>query len=177
MQGYTQDVNPDLSPQGDTKPWYRYFWVWFVLGLLSMSISASMTLVVMAHRHADDVVSDTWYQDGRGINQDMAAEDMARSLGMRVVLVSENERLRAQISSDVDLPMPETLQLSLRHPTIAARDAAYQLGLAADGRNYAGEGELPRGRWVATVTPSAGNWRVQQEIWIEDNRLLLEARR
>lgn len=179
MNDSAHDANPALSHPGNIKPWYRYGWVWFVLGLLSMSISASLTLVTMAYRHADDVVSDTWYRDGRGINQDMAAQEMARALAIRVQISGNNGEIRARLHSDAELPLPASLEMTLRHPTIAARDAVFELTLMDDTTGedqYRAEGELPRGRWVATLTPVSGHWRVQDQVWVENQRLTIEAR-
>jgi len=44
----------------DTKPWYRYFWPWFVLGLLSFSVSASLYTVYLAMSTAEPVLTETY---------------------------------------------------------------------------------------------------------------------
>lgn len=175
MNDYGHDANPALSPHDKPKPWYRYPWVWFFLGLLLLSISASLTLVTLAVRHADDLVSDNWYKDGRGINQDMAAEQMADSLNIRLELREQDGRLVARLTSQVSLPPPESLTLALRHPTMAERDQVFRLA-HLNGADYQAEGSLPRGRHIATLTPASGNWRVRREIWLEPPALSLEAR-
>jgi uncharacterized membrane protein YadS len=34
-------------------PWYRNFWPWFILGLLALSVVASLTSVAIAYRYRD----------------------------------------------------------------------------------------------------------------------------
>lgn len=176
MQDSMHGENPALSPQDNSRPWYRHFWVWFVLGLLSLSISASLTLVTMAYRHADDVVSDTWYKDGRGVNRDMAAEQMARSLAIDFTVRGVDGKLQASLTSAANLSLPASLTLALRHPTIAARDELYELQLDETGR-YQGQGVLPRGRHIATLTPATGHWRLQSDVWVEDGHLRMDTGR
>lgn len=43
--------------QTDTKPWYRYFWPWFVIALLGSAVSASLYTVYLAHATAEPVLS------------------------------------------------------------------------------------------------------------------------
>ena len=158
MSDISSVENPGLSPRRtDTQPWYRYRFVWLIIGILAWSVVTGLTLLVVAVLNADDVVSDTWYRDGRGINRDIAADNMAVALGIRVVVQGST----LQLSSDAALPMPAQLELALRHPTIAARDqvlAFTHLG----GGEYATETALPQGRWSLTLTPSEGNWRLHQ---------------
>ncbi|MCH8542903.1 MAG: FixH family protein [Alcanivorax sp.] len=151
--------NPGLSPlRTDTQPWYRYRFVWLIIGILAWSVVTGLTLLVVAVLNADDVVSDTWYRDGRGVNRDIAADNMAIALGVRVV--AEGSTL--QLSSDVALPMPQALELALRHPTIAARDQLLGFVHQGDGF-YISDTALPAGRWAVTLTPSEGNWRFHRQ--------------
>jgi hypothetical protein len=43
----------------DSKPWYRYFWPWFVIGLLASSVSASLYSVYLAMSTAEPVLTET----------------------------------------------------------------------------------------------------------------------
>ena len=44
----------------DSKPWYRYFWPWFVIGLLASSVSASLYSVYLAVSTAEPVLTETY---------------------------------------------------------------------------------------------------------------------
>jgi len=43
----------------DSKPWYRYFWPWFIIGLLASSVSASLYSVYLAVSTAEPVLTET----------------------------------------------------------------------------------------------------------------------
>ena len=38
---------------GPGEPWYRYFWPWFLVGLLGVSVVGSLVTVAIAYRHGD----------------------------------------------------------------------------------------------------------------------------
>ena len=43
----------------DSKPWYRYFWPWFVIGLLASSVSGSLYSVYLAMSTSEPVLTET----------------------------------------------------------------------------------------------------------------------
>jgi hypothetical protein len=47
----------------DTKPWYRYFWPWFVILLLSSSVCASLYTVYLAVSTAEPVLTESHNND------------------------------------------------------------------------------------------------------------------
>ena len=42
----------------DTKPWYRYFWPWFVIALLAWGVVSSLYTVFVAERGAEPVLTE-----------------------------------------------------------------------------------------------------------------------
>ena len=62
-----------MKTEQDVKPFYRKFWFWFVFTPLIVVVCVSLTMVTVAFRHADDVVIDNYYKEGRMINQTMGA--------------------------------------------------------------------------------------------------------
>ncbi len=46
-------------------PWYRHFWPWFIVGLLGVSVVASVATVVIAFRNPDPVVGSGAVPDDR----------------------------------------------------------------------------------------------------------------
>lgn len=149
------------SAGSDThEPWYRHGWVWFFIAILIWSMVSGISLVVIAYRNADDLVSDTWYQDGRATNRSIAEENLARALGIRARLTSANDRIMLQLEADVPVA-PERLQLQMQHPTMASRDQLFELRHEGEGR-YTAAGLLSAGRWKVTLTPDTGNWRIYQ---------------
>jgi len=48
-----------MMTEHDTKPWYRHFWPWFIIGLLGTSVSASLYTVYLAMSTAEPVLTET----------------------------------------------------------------------------------------------------------------------
>ncbi len=43
--------------QKDDKPWYRYFWPWFIIALLGSAVCASLYTVYLAVSTAEPVLT------------------------------------------------------------------------------------------------------------------------
>jgi hypothetical protein len=163
----------------DTAPWYRHFWPWFVISIPAAAVAGSILTGVLAGRHADSLVTDDWYQEGKKINRILARDRVARRLSISAELrIDERSgEVALELAGD-SVDALETLSLELSHPTLASRDR--QVLLRRPGDSSAFRGRLPpflRGRWYATLTPRPGAssalsepWRLREEI-----RLPLEA--
>ena len=163
------------QPGGDGGPWYRHFWPWFILALLSTAVVASLTTVWIAFTNRDALVRDDYYEDGTAINRRLELQRRAEHLGVVAVLefpdrsdartnggtntADEGEPRRGR--GDIEVALTgrtvgaiEWLRLELGHPTRAVRDRRVMLSRAADGRFHGRIGETLSGRWYATLEPA-----------------------
>lgn len=165
-----------LVPMHDSLPWYKQFWPWFIIALPLSSVVAGMTTLYIALTNADDVVIDNWYKEGRAINRSLVAEQQADRLGIHARAVLSDTALRVSITSDAGIPWPETLELSLRHPTQAEKDITGTLRHGDDG-NYDFEG-LVTGMLISTdwhMNVRAASWQFRDRVRIAATPLALKA--
>jgi hypothetical protein len=167
----------------DGLPWYRFFWPWFIVGLLGTSVVAGVTTVVIAFRNQDSLVDDRYYETGNAINLRIAAEKNAERLGVRATLTLDDLTGEARIFLEGRLsPPPERLRLELSHATEAERDSSVTL-VANEPGHFHGQLDAPAvGRFYAILRPSdaAGealsdadvDWRLQQEIRLPSDEAL-----
>jgi hypothetical protein len=145
-------------PGGDTEPWYRQFWPWFLILLPATVVVAALTTVVIANRGADDLVVDDYYRDGLAINRQLERQRRAEALGIGARLAIDGLRVEAVTRGPVDAP---TLDLTLSHPLESDRD--FQVTLRAIGAgHYLGELQQPVGprwHWILT-SPGEASWRL-----------------
>lgn len=157
----------------DTKPWYRQFWLWFVIALPATSVITGLTMLTIAIKNADDVVADNWYREGRAINRSLEAEQRARQYGIRVVLAPQSQgRWSIRLQSNTPLPWPKTLELMLRHPTQADKDILAHLIHRGDGEYETSDALLP-GDWHLVLLDT--HWRLQQRVVLGDQPVEVNA--
>jgi len=150
------------SSHPDTaRPWYRHGLVWLVIALPAASVIGGLTTLAIAITHADATVADHWYQDGKAINRSLEEERRAQFLGLRL----EIDRARGvHLRSDMTLPWPDRLDVTLRHPVFAERDRQLRLHHRGEGHYGPLDGIPESGDWTLTVTPPDGHWRLSQRL-------------
>jgi hypothetical protein len=164
----------DTSPEAGL-PWYRFFWPWFIVILLTSSVVAALATVVFAVRNQDSLVDDRYNQARNAINQRLAAEANAERLGIRATLTIDELTGEVHVTLDGDLqPIPEHLKLELSHATQELHDAAVMLAKTGANRFYGQLQTAPTGRYYARLRPSdlpdparddaTEQWRLQHEI-------------
>jgi hypothetical protein len=144
------------------KPWYRQFWVWFVIAWPAIAVVAGISTVIIAFQYRDDLVVDDYYRVGKAINQDLARDQAAQRLGLSAVLHYTAGQLQLTLTSPQAKPEP-VLWLSLHHPTRAQEDQ--KLSLARSGDHYAASiTALVNTHWQLQLTPPDQQWRLRGEL-------------
>ncbi len=143
----------DLDPP-DGRPWYRYFWPWFIVALLCASIAGGVSTVLIAFANQDSLVSDEWYEKGMEINRRLESEHAAlrRSIRARLQIDDLTGEVRVELTGEGIQTLRE-LSLELSHPTLASRDRSLAL-VRSDSGVFRGElSEALSGRWYAALAP------------------------
>jgi hypothetical protein len=169
------DRSPRDRPFGrtDTAAWYRHFWPWVLIALPAAAIAGSLLSAALAGRHADSLVTDDWYREGKGINRILARDRAARRLSISAELRIEERSGEVAVELEGEaIETLETLSLALSHPTLASQD--HQIPLRRLENSSVFRGRLPpflSGRWYATLTPHLPSssavsepWRLREEI-------------
>ncbi|ATH76505.1 FixH family protein [Vreelandella hamiltonii] len=144
------------------QPWYKQFWPWFLLALLSSSIVVSITFAVLSIKTADGmVVQEDYYEHGKAINMVLAKQERANELGLSAELRID------PLTSDIVLDLtgddrPETLYLTLIFPTQDDRDQEFVLQHVREGRYITQGPDNLRYRWYIQLQPQQtdADWRL-----------------
>jgi hypothetical protein len=131
-------------------------------------------MVVTALRYPDDVVADTYYRDGQGINQLRALDEMAHTLGLSASLISSTEDGRSQLLLSGD--EEAVLQLFLYHVTDSGADRRYLFLPRTQGVYESADTTLPvllaqQGVWYLELRGEQDNWRLRKRVETPTARL------
>ena len=125
-------------------PWYRQFWPWFLLCLLMSVVIASLVTLNIAMSDPDGPVVGSMASGNKKIS---VGGD--HGLGQATVTADFDSGLL--LINLVNDPTADTLQLTLLHPTRAARDIDLQLSRIS---NLEWVAELP-----SVITTRSQNWQ------------------
>lgn len=155
-----------MIPIETVRPWYKHFWVWFIILLPASVVVAGIVTVIIAFQNADSLVADNYYKDGLAINKVIARDKAAARLLLTAdleiyKLVGElRVSLRGNLSEHADV-----LQMDWFHPTSKERDFSLALRNTVGGE-YVGqlENEI-EGRWYLEISGMQPEpWRLKTEI-------------
>lgn len=148
------------------KPWYRQFWLWVVLAPLITVICVSIVTVTIAFRHADDVVVDNYYKQGRMINQTLEQDRKALRYGLTAHLRFDRTSGEVLLRMPVHEQVPEQLLLLLDHPFEGDLDQEILLQHLASGQ-YRGDinGDLHH-TWYLVLLPALDKSKRKEAEWI-----------
>lgn len=153
-------------PGGDTKPWFRQFWPWFLITLPACVVVAGLVTLYIANRHSDDLVVDEYYKDGLAINRQLEKKQRATDLGITAQLHLERDSVAVTLTGPVN---SKELRLLLSHPLEADRDFAVKL-TSVEAGYYTGMLDAPvaRGWHWTLVGQHSGGWRLDGAVQAAD---------
>jgi hypothetical protein len=158
------------NPTDDgNRPWYRHRWPWLLAIAPLAAFFGGMFTLWLAVTTSDPLVVDDYYREGRAINQQLARDRLATSLGLRATLTFAPEggttdepaaRIAVRLAAERGSGWPAQLRLLVVHATRAQSDLEYALEHAGEGRYLAG-GPMPAaGRWLVQIEDPGRTWRL-----------------
>ena len=152
----------------DPKPWFRQFWLWFLILFPLASVVGGITMLFIAMHDPDGLVVDDYYKAGLAINRTLQRQDEARRLGVEAA--GRLDLATGDVAVDLKGKTDAVDRLSLRlvHATRSEHDQALDLTSIVAGR-FAGHlaARLPPGAWAVSVEPPDGRWRVTGRILVD----------
>lgn len=153
----------------DNQPWYREPWPWLLMILPLTAVVAGFITAWYAVVSSDGLVADDYYKEGMTINQTLHRDAAAAAMNLGATLRTSADAHTLHVTLTGKLaPLPNTLRLSVLHPTQPGRD--HILVLHATGADvYRGlMPHLGNGRWRLILETPQGGWRLTG-VWRQPN--------
>ena len=153
-----------MQPEDNVLPWYKEFWPWFIIGMLSFSVVLGLSLLTISIRNADSLVVDNYYDAGKGINTSLERERLADLLEIGGVLSLDSKIGQVEFVLNGN-SRPQHLVLNLISPTQPERDRRIVLQpVSADTYRGLLEEDIQGRRFVEILgTENAEDWRLFEE--------------
>lgn len=118
-----------MSNPSDSVPWYRQFWLCFLIALPLVVVIACFYTVFLAIDNPLSIVKDDYYKEGLAINQNNVPYQHAKMLGLQAELrLLPDHSLQANVLSPAaSLILPARLELHIAHPLNHERDMSLVL--------------------------------------------------
>lgn len=119
-------------------PWYQQFWPWFLIVLPGSVVVACFYTAYVAVINPLSMVQDDYYKEGLAINQNLAAQKYASTLGLQATITVQTPlQLHLQLTASAagyERFSNEHLVLSWSHPVDQSKDLLLPLTRLTDNR-------------------------------------------
>ncbi|WP_376693600.1 FixH family protein [Wenzhouxiangella sp. EGI_FJ10409] len=106
------------------RPWYREFWVWFLLAILSMGVASGTGVLVIGIKNAPQMVTGDYQPLGKALVDTREHAERAERLGLGASLSVSGDAAELVMSANQLEELPDQLLLRFQHPTDAGRDVS-----------------------------------------------------
>jgi len=149
----------------DSKPWYKQFWPWVIIGLPASAVIAGIITVVIAVQNKDPLIDENWYKDGLAINQRLDKQHQAKIQAIEAHISINRDTATLKIDT-LNIPPVDNPELNIKliHPTLEMKDAILKAYRTPAGHYIAQMQAIPAGHYYLHLTNTASDWELTGSI-------------
>lgn len=149
------------------RPWYKEPYVWMLIGIPLSSVIVGTFFITISVINKDTLVRDNYYKDGLAYNQELQWDKKAKALDIRLEMQVNGNELHLQVINSRQV-LPNTLKVTLGHPTIPTKDRESHLQLTTDKRYIGFIEPTEDGRYYLLIESLEQQWRIRNDIWVKN---------
>jgi hypothetical protein len=152
-------------------PWYKERWPWLLAIMPITSIIVGVAFLWAAIKSNDGLVTDDYYKQGLAINKIIKRDEAAKRYGVTAMVQFRNSIIELKLGGHPKV-IPDSLKLTLAHPTREGYDHAILLRRAASGFYEGKIQSLFNARYDVILEPLNGDWRLAGKWRPDDGETL-----
>lgn len=159
----------------DTAPWYKQFWPWFIITVLSWGVLSSSITLTVALNNPPHMMTGDYAELGKALVDTHERADRAEALGLSGTLARRGAQWALSLRADQTAGLGDRLLLLAQHPTDSARDRQVVFDRIAPGEYRADAIDIPgRGRLI--VSDLEQTWWISSAYSAEAGALAVDLR-
>lgn len=166
-------MSSDNPYHTDSKPWYKQFWPWMLIGLPSSVVVASLiTYFGAIHGAEKQVISEDYYKEGLGINKDLDLDRQAAAYGLQADITINDQQVAMKLTANDPKALTalngQPIKLELENLSFPDKNLGAVLVKSGEAGQWSGRlnnslsDEPTKSSWTARLL--GANWRISQRI-------------
>lgn len=150
----------------DNAPWFKQPIFWMLMSGPIIVVIAAFASFGFAKTHAQELVTDDYYKDGKHINMQIDRDQHAKEKGISAQVLFNPEGTAVKVFVNGQFEQADGLTLVMLHPARQAYDRKIALSPDATGGFTATFEPLPKAvHWYVRLEDNKGVWRVENK-WL-----------
>ncbi len=155
--------------------WYQQPWIWFVIGLLAVTMLASFAMLFVAMTNAPDLVIEDYANIDAQTERTRAQDQQAVSLNLSAVVRVTEDKLQVELSGNDAASWPDSITVRTRNSTLAELDS--EAVFYGNKGVYNGILTLPGNGYDLIIESADSSWRLTKKMFGGASLINLEAYR
>jgi hypothetical protein len=143
--------------------WHQQPWIWFVIGLLAVTMMASFAMLFIAMKNAPELVVENYSNIEEYTEQTRARDKRAAELELAATVYIDGNQLAINLQAAESMPWPDSIVVRTVNSTLAALDS--QAVIYGSQGSYVGTVKLPNNAYYLHIEDPDGSWRLSQRAF------------